>query len=492
VTTYGVPASFEVTPEDGGMVSVPVGESGTATLVVPPGAVDSFEVFAIVPISADNGDEGIALEPAGVWLSEPALLRFEGVPGDPLARIDGMRSWYTAATAADDGSIRVVRLRPFLQSGHPEAAVDLDLTAPWEELVTPRLAMVDGSDVNPFDLAAAKQEHDAARRMSGPATVDPTNPSTSVTVVGGGGDDSETPASSVEPGDEGNEGNDGDESREQEVRNGAGDRLGGGGSGGTNGSCAGSAKGTANTVETARTAGGSAPGELPDCIELGLRVTAILEMQMDGRTIKESVSTPSTITTIDKDCGGFICQKPTGQEKLPTGLGSLEGSTTVLPLEGSLYGINSLQSLAVTGMAWGLGKLAGVELPMPDENSCTISKLSGGSMAVTITIAPERQLLVELTPTPGSYAGNCIYSGAVDTPSIIWDTIGPLLGRAGSEPYRFMVPAKRNTARLNSLVQDWTAALSTPDSNGKVSYSDSQVTLSAVIEVMVDYQPKGG
>jgi hypothetical protein len=446
------------------MIAVPLGDAGTATLVVPPGAVDSLEVIDVIPVVADNGDYGVLLEPAGVWLSEPATLRFDGVPGEPLARVDLATSWYTAAATTDDGSIPVVRLRPFLQSTQPEAAVAIDFAQSWDELVSPRLALIDESDVDPFDLAASKEEHDAARRMTAPLTVDSSSTSTTSTTVvsgGGGGDDSETPPSSVKPDDEGNNGEEGGD-HESEVRDGAGTLIEGDG---TRVDICGTTKADAQrAVEVARTANSPLPKKKGECIDVKIDVTAIVEIEFQGRLIQESVS---------------------GNQ---AGVSTEDGNTTTVDLKGELKGAAEINSLGLSLLAVAAAELADTPPPPIDESLCEVDDLFGGSVAVTTTTIENDRFLVELSPTPGSYPADCAGFSA-NVPSIIWDMIGVILGGQGAKPFKFTMPKNPNVTRVFSNLDSSEILLAAPDSNGKIRVTQGGATISINLTVSVNYVP---
>jgi len=152
-------AAGVITPRKGGSVAVALGDGSTATVTIPPRAVDEQLVVSLQAFQAGSV-MGLRMEPDGLWLTKPAMLEVPGAPGLLMrigAQADG--DLYAAAVPARSGAYPVVRLRPVVID---DGSVTPTQVGPgWTPGAPSQYG--DGSDLGPVDPPDQKSAEEEAR-----------------------------------------------------------------------------------------------------------------------------------------------------------------------------------------------------------------------------------------------------------------------------------------------------------------------------------------
>ncbi len=325
----------------GGKVSLRTADRERISLQIPPDALPVDSIITITQATA-NGMPAILLEPAGLYLQRPARLT---VP----------KSWASP------------RYRAFIRAGFaPDGELFVPAAEKDELVLISRLRPVvftDGSVVeasveeqDPVDVVALAAERDGA--------------------LGSGSDEQtdEDPAPSAD--EEQSESESDGRSVEaaqaavaaipamtQRCREpGAGKQL----------------------LEARRTAGATAPQELPECITRAVHVFAHMEM----------VWRPQGYTFV-------LDERISGRGEVST-----EQESASFPLEGELVGQAPLVSLLGTSLASALATLVGMSAPPPSTEMCQQTALQNGIMTASVQEVPDEKLQVTLQPS-GTYTLTC-------------------------------------------------------------------------------------
>lgn len=416
-TRAGGPVSQYLTREEGGSLTVTMSDGTTATLTIPAGALESRTLVSLIPVTTENGI-GVELEPAGLWLDRNATLSFTRPSGVVLVRMG-------AATDADRfvvspasrANIAVARFRPILVI---DRSGDEMLVADWdwERDVAPRVR-APSSDPLPEDY---DEFSFTAYLFENPAPAAPER----------------TP------------------DQNEEVRAGAA-----GGVASVDSKCDDrTSAAAARVAELATTAGGKAT-TAPKCVRRVLTVTATLDGSMtgDGMTIDFNEAIAGH--------GFFTASK--------------SGDQLSIPLEGRAEGLQQLSSLMATGIVWGFGTLAGLNVPAPSTDKCSMLPLQAGAVRGTATLTDDSQIRFALSPS-GTFSINCAEWGTSPVPPLIWELV---TGLGLTIPIDLTVPDGRNNVRtLGELVQSSELAFA-KSPNGSIQASEDGFTVSIMLAIGV-------
>lgn len=441
----GVAAAAVVTPEAGGELSVELAPGITATLEVPAGALAMTEIVELLAIgnpenvtgetsglwasttAVDTGVVGVAIEPAGLWLERPARLSLSASEGQVLARV-GPLDWYAPVRVGADGTIPVLRLRPFVLDPQNQLATDVP-TGSWDDDVLPYFG---GQSTDPgllgidaLDQAARNEEADAA---DGDAD-DGSSQEHRDEVV----DEARRVVESLTP------------------------------------ACNDDPVANRRVVEALRT-GGAARIPPPECIKLRIKVYATVVGEVVGPDLSGFSLEERVLSTTD----GFAQD------------GTARFST---PLTGQLAGYLEFVSLFRSGFAWGFGEASGLPAPAPSADACTsansvdgVMLLSGGALVIEVDPLPDERLRVTVVPEPpGDYLFDC-GRGTESTPSFVWEALSGITG----SPIRFEVTKGQPVERVLSQFED-RAAQGVVITDGTAVITDSQSRTSVTFYASVSF-----
>jgi len=416
-TRAGVEVSQSLTREEGGSLTATLSDGTTATLTVPAGALESRTIVSMIPVTTENGI-GVELEPAGLWLDRNATLSFSRASGVVLVRMGAAADADRfVVTPAQRSNIAIARFRPVLVI---DRSGD-DALIPdwdWERDVAPRVR-TPSSDPKPEDY---DEFSITAYLFENPASSAPERTS----------------------------------DQNDEVRSGAA-----GGVAPLDSKCDDRTSAAAARVsELATTAGGKAT-TAPKCVKRVLTVTAVFDgsMTSEGMTIDFE----ETIT----GHGFFTASK--------------SGDQFSIPLEGQSEGMQKLASLMSTGIVWGFGTMAGLNVPAPSMDKCSMLPLQGGVMSGAATLTDDSQISFVLTPG-GEFPMNCGEWGTHPLPPMIWDFITEL---GLTVPINLTVADGQNSVKtLGELVQFSNVAVS-KSPNGSIQVSEDGFTASIMFAVGV-------
>jgi len=449
--------SLLVTPEEGGVLVLELSDGSTATLTVPPDAV-SEPLITSMSETATGPRWGLELGPAGTWFDQPAMLVV--APGRSMfVRLGALPSGdlYGPVTVARDGSIPVVRLRPFVVA---DEAIVATVVLPGDDggYAMPRRGD-DPPAVDPLDAMARDTEQ-------------------AIALGGSGGSSTEDVGDPV-----------GDDAGSADGV--AGDD--GGSTGAPRGTAAGAAAayearcaepGTVDRVrivETRRTAGAAAPPK-PECVERGISVLAMLEMQMSG----EGASLELYETLL-------------GQ-----GLISNRVEETALSLEYETN-IQELYSVMASGLIWGFGNagwaaFSGLGIPGAEaaaeqskavadqevqralaRDRCSLKGFPGGQIGVSLTDAPDGSLKVSVAPA-GKWRVDCGEWPVEPVDPIVWELVRAIRGLGPGQPIEFAFP--KGSYFTNALSESKATDVQVSrSSNGSVTFSDGSTVYVAALVV---------
>ena len=436
-------------------------DGSTATLTVPPNAVSEPLITSMVE-TATGPRGGLELEPAGTWFDQPAVLVVASGT-TMLARLGALPAGdlFGPVAVAQDGSIPVVRLRPFIVA---DDAIVATVVLPGDDgaYVMPRRGN-DPPAVDPLDAMARDAEQAIALGGRGSSSQD---------VAG-------EPAGDDSGSSDGASGDDGD--------------VDGGSTGAPRDTAAGAAAahearcaepGTVDRVrivETRRTAGAGAPPK-PECVERGISVLAMLEMQMSG----EGASLELYET--------LLGQGPVSNRVEQTVL-ALEYQTNIQ----EFYSV--MASLFVLGFAnFGWAQFSGLGDPAAQaaaeqskavadkelqralaRDRCSLKGFPGGQIGVSLTDQPDGSLRVSVAPA-GKWSIDCAEWPVEPVDPMVWELVRAIRGLGPGEPIELDFP--KGSIFTNALSESKTTDVQVSrSSNGSVTFSDGSTVYVASLVV---------
>lgn len=416
-TRAGVAVSQYLTREEGGSLTATSSDGTTATLTVPAGALESRTLVSMIPVTTENGI-GVELEPAGLWLDRNATLSFSRASGVVLVRMGAATETDRfVVTPAQRSNIAIARFRPVLVI---DRSGDEALIPDWdwERDVAPRVR-APSSDPKPEDYDEFSVTAYLFENPAPSARERTPDQNDEVRVGAAGG---------VAP-----------------LDNKCDDRT---------------SAAAARVAELATTAGGKAT-TAPKCVKRVLTVTAAFDGSMTGEGM--TINFTETIT----GHGFFTASK--------------SGDQLSIPLEGQSEGVQKMASLMGTGIAWGFGTMAGLNVPAPSMDKCSMLPLQGGVMSGTATLTDDSQIRFVLTPG-GVFSMNCGEWGTHPVPPIVWDFITEL---GLTVPINLTVADGQNSVKtLGELVQFSDVAVS-KSPNGSIQVSEDGFTASIMLAIGV-------
>lgn len=413
----GVEVSRYLTREEGGSLTATLSDGTTATLTVPAEALESRTLVSMIPVTTENGI-GVELEPAGLWLDRNATLSFSRGSGVVLVRMSAATDAdQFVVTPAQRSNIAIARFRPVLVI---DRSGD-DALIPdwdWERDVAPRVR-APSSDPKPedYDEFSVTAYLFENPAPSAPERTPDQNDEVRVGAAGG-----------VAP-----------------LDNKCDDRT---------------SAAAARVAELATTAGAKAT-TAPKCVKRVVTVTAALDGSMTGEGM--------TIDFNETIAGhGFVSASKTGDP-------------LTISLEGQAEGLQKLSSLMATGIVWGFGTMAGLNVPAPSMDKCSMLPLQGGVMSGTAMLTEDAQIRFTLTPS-GTFQMDCGEWGIHPVPPILWDFITEL---GLTVPIEITVADGQNSVRtLGELVQFSDVAVS-KSPNGSIQVSEDGFTVSIMLAIGV-------